>query len=129
VDLPINHLARRHAIGGGRPTRGLPGSTPRSTLDARASDGSSGTVGRRVTEDFYVQVRYPGGRRWVAVAVSEDRRLAASLAAAAYQNLADERGRTPTGVRIMSARELEIEGGTDAVDRAARDIADEAVQP
>jgi hypothetical protein len=85
--------------------------------------------GRRVTEDFYVQVRYSGGRRWVAVAVSEDRRLAASLAAAAYQNLADDRGRTPTGVRIMGAGELEIEGGPDAVAKAARDIADAATGP
>src|SRR5262249_14744842 len=77
----------------------------------RAGHGRLVKDGRRVTEDFYVQVRYSGGRRWVAVAVSEDRRLAASLAAAAYQNLADDRGRTPTGVRIMGARELEIEGG------------------
>ena len=82
-------------------------------------------MGRRVTEDFYVQVRYPGGKRWVAVAVAENRRLAASLAAGAYQNLADRRGRTPNGVRIISARELDVEGGPGAVDRAARDIADE----
>jgi hypothetical protein len=81
-----------------------------------------------VTEDFYVQVRYPGGRRWVAVAVAEDRRLAASLAAGAYQNLADGRGRTPTGVRLMSTRGLEAEGGPDAVDRAVRDLADESSQ-
>jgi hypothetical protein len=79
-----------------------------------------------VTEDFYVQVRYPRGKRWVAVAVAQDRRLAASLAAGAYQNLADGRGCTPNGVRIISARELEVEGGPGAVDRAARDIADEA---
>jgi hypothetical protein len=79
-----------------------------------------------VTEDFYVQVRYPRGERWIAVAVAGDRRLAASLAAGAYQNLADGRGRTPNGVRIISARELEVEGGSGAVDRAARDIADEA---
>ena len=82
-----------------------------------------------MTEDFYVQVRYPGGRRWVAVAVAEDRRLAASLAAAAYQNLADARGRTPTGVRIMSTQDLVAEGGPDAVDAAALDIADEATRP
>ena len=79
-----------------------------------------------MTEDFYVQVRYPGGKRWVAVAVAGDRRLAASLAAGAYQNLADGRGRTPNGVRIIGARELEVEGGPGALDRAARDIADEA---
>jgi hypothetical protein len=79
-----------------------------------------------VTEDFYVQVRYPRGERWIAVAVAGDRRLAASLAAGAYQNLADGHGRTPNGVRIISARELEVEGGSGAVDRAARDIADEA---
>ena len=79
-----------------------------------------------MTEDFYVQVRYPKGKRWVAVAVAGDRRLAASLAAGAYQNLADGRGRTPNGVRIISARELEVEGGPGALDRAARDIADEA---
>jgi hypothetical protein len=78
-----------------------------------------------VTEDFYVQVRYPGAKRWVAVAMAENRRLAASLAAGAYQNLADSRGRTPNGVRIVSTRELEVEGGPGAVDRAARDIADE----
>ena len=79
-----------------------------------------------VAEDFYVQVRYPGGKRWVAVAVAETRRLAASLAAGAYQNLADARGRTPNGVRIISARELEIEGGPGAVERAGHDIAGEA---
>jgi hypothetical protein len=79
-----------------------------------------------VVEDFYVQVRYPGGKRWVAVAVAENRRLAASLAAGAYKNLADGRGRTPNGVRIVGARELEADGGPDAVDRAARDIAGEA---
>lgn len=84
---------------------------------------------RHVTEDFYVQVRYPGGRRWVAVAVAKDRRLAASLAAGAYQNLADSRGRTPSGVRIMSSRGLEMEGGAAAVDRAVRDIEDEAPRP
>jgi hypothetical protein len=78
-----------------------------------------------VTEDFYVQVRYPGGARWVAVAVAEDRRLAASLAAGAYQNLANSRGRTPNGVRIISAPELVAEGGAGALERAARDIADE----
>jgi hypothetical protein len=79
-----------------------------------------------VAEDFYVQVRYPGGKRWVAVAVAENRRMAASLAAGAYQNLADARGRTPNSVRIISARELEIEGGPGAVEQAGRDIADEA---
>jgi hypothetical protein len=108
--------------------RELPVPTYGSTLGLRAVDGSK-DGGRRMTEDFYVQVRYSGGRRWVAVAVSENRRLAASLAAAAYQNLADDRGRTPTGVRIMGARELEIEGGTDAVAKAARDIADAATGP
>jgi hypothetical protein len=76
-----------------------------------------------VAEDFYVQVRYPGGKRWVAVAVAENRRLAASLAAGAYQNLADARGRTPNGVRIIGVRELEVEGGPGAVDQAASDIA------
>jgi hypothetical protein len=81
---------------------------------------------RRVTEDFYVQVRYPGAKRWVAVAVAENRRLAASLAAGAYKNLANSRGRTPNGVRIISARELAVEGGADAVERAGRDIADDA---
>jgi hypothetical protein len=81
--------------------------------------------GRRVTEDFYVQVRYPRGKRWVAVAMAENRRLAASLAAGAYRNLADGRGRTPNGVRIISTQELEAEAGPGAVERAARDIADE----
>lgn len=80
---------------------------------------------RRVTEDFYVQVRYPGGKRWVTVAMAENRRMAASLAAGAYQNLADSRGRTPNAVRIASTRDLESEGGPGAVERAARDIADE----
>jgi hypothetical protein len=79
-----------------------------------------------MAEDFYVQVRYPGGKRWVAVAVAENRRLAASLAAGAYQNLANARGRTPNGVRILGARELEVEGGSGALERARRDIADDA---
>jgi len=56
-------------------------------------------------------VRYPQGRRWVTVAVSETGRAAATLAADAYKGLADRRGETPTQVRVVSARQIRREDG------------------
>jgi hypothetical protein len=67
-------------------------------------------------------MRYPDEPRWVAVAVSENRRTAARLAANAYRHLPNDAGRDPMGVRIMATAALEAEGGTAAVTQAATDL-------
>jgi hypothetical protein len=59
----------------------------------------------------YVQVRYPQGGRWVTVAVSDTRSSAAKTAAEAYRERRDPRGEAPSQVRIVSAAQLEREGG------------------
>jgi hypothetical protein len=82
--------------------------------------------GGAIPEDYYVQVRYPQGRRWIAVAVSESRRDAATLAGDAYRHLPDARGRTPTAVRVVSASNLRHEGGEAAVSLA---VTDSSVRP
>jgi hypothetical protein len=77
-------------------------------------------------EGFYVQVRYPAGTRWVAVAVSQDRRNAVRLGAHVYRHRTDPRGKHPTGVRVMSTAALHAEGGEEAVSRAACDLWEQA---
>jgi hypothetical protein len=67
-------------------------------------------------------VRYPQGRRWVTVAVSEIRREAATLAADAYRHLADAGGRVPSAVRIVDASELRGVDGLAAAVRAVGDL-------
>lgn len=71
----------------------------------------------------YVQVRYPQDRRWVTVAVSETRRIAAAIAADAYRNLPNDDRQTPTQVRVISASQLHLEGGHHATQAAHTDVA------
>jgi hypothetical protein len=73
-----------------------------------------------------VQVRYPGTGRRIAVAVSQDRRNAVQLGAQAYRHRVDPRGKTATGVRVMSIADLDAEGGDEAVSRAAFDLWEQA---
>jgi len=68
-------------------------------------------------------VRYPLDRRWVTVAVSDTRKVAASVGADAYRNLQNERGHVPTQVRIVSAAQLRREHGHQAVQTANADMA------
>jgi hypothetical protein len=88
-----------------------------SRARSRTAKGSDGTG-----EGFYVQLRYPAGRRWIAVAVSQDRRNAVHLGAQAYRHRAGPRGKTPSGVRVMSLADLRAEGGDEAVSRADFDL-------
>jgi len=74
----------------------------------------------------YVQVRYPHGRRWVAVAVSDTREAVTRIAADAYRNLANDRGETPRQVRVVSATQLRREGGYQAIVIAEADIVSRA---
>jgi hypothetical protein len=75
-----------------------------------------------VTEVYYVQVRYPAGKRWVAGAVSNDRRAAARLVPEVSRYLKNDRGRAPAEVRIVSISDLIVEGGEDALERARVDL-------
>ena len=65
-----------------------------------------------------MQLRYPAGRRWIAVAVSQDRRNAVQLGAQAYRHRVDP--------RVMSIADLDAEGGDEAVSRAACDVWEQA---
>jgi hypothetical protein len=74
----------------------------------------------------YVQVRYPYGQRWIAVAVSDTRDAVTRVAADAYRNLANDRGQTPRQVRVVSATQLRREGGEPAIVIAEADIVSRA---
>jgi hypothetical protein len=75
-----------------------------------------------LNEVYYVQVRYPAGNRWVAGAVSDDRRAAERLAPGVLRYLKNDRGRAPAEVRIVSLSDLIVEGGEDALERARADL-------
>jgi hypothetical protein len=77
-------------------------------------------------EYFYVQVRDPAERRWVAVAESADRHTAETLAESASPIAPGAHGRLPGGVRVMSSQDLAFEGGADAVTRAVADLREPA---
>ena len=62
----------------------------------------------------------------MSVGVAETRAAAATVAAKAYRSLDNERGRTPTQVRVISAADLAADGGDAALDRAEADIRDGA---
>jgi hypothetical protein len=64
-----------------------------------------------------VQVRYPRADRWVTVAVSAVRTVAAKQAGDVYRELRNEAGESPTQVRIASAELLLREAGADGVQR------------
>jgi hypothetical protein len=87
-----------------------------------ATDGPKGEP----TTGNYVQVRYPHGRRWVAVAVTDTRSIATRLAADAYRNLENPQGEVPRQVRVVSARQLRREGGEPAIVIAEGDIVSRA---
>jgi hypothetical protein len=70
----------------------------------------------------YVQVWYPGGRRWVTVAVSDSRAVAARFAAEAFRERHNPRGELPKQVRIASATQLVYEGGEREVRIADADL-------
>jgi hypothetical protein len=70
---------------------------------------------------YYVQVLRHSDPAWVTVDVSEDRREAAQIAAAAARGHWDGE-REPARVRVMASAELLRRGGQDAINRAARDL-------
>jgi hypothetical protein len=85
---------------------------------------NSGGRGRRPRSPvYYVQVRRESdpAAAWVTVDVSEDRRDAAHIAAAAARGQWDGREQ-PARVRVMASAELLRRGGQDAINRAARDL-------
>jgi hypothetical protein len=59
----------------------------------------------------------------VTVAVSDQRPVAAGVAADAYRNLRNASGETPGQVRIVSAAQLLREGGRGEVRAADADVA------
>ena len=78
--------------------------------------------GGSINEDYYVQVRYRRGRRWVTVAVSDVRDVATRLAGDAYNGPRDRDDKTATQVRIISTADLLLEGGATAHGRAGADL-------
>jgi hypothetical protein len=80
----------------------------------------------------YLQVHFSTGERWVTVAVSDTRAVAARFAPAAFRTRRNSRGETPIHVRIVSAAQLVFEGGeqdvhiadADMINGAAGDVAD-----
>jgi hypothetical protein len=70
----------------------------------------------------YLQVHYSSGERWVTVAVSDFRAVAARFAPDAFSNRRDSRGETPLRVRIVTAAQLVYEGGEAEVDLADADV-------
>jgi hypothetical protein len=70
----------------------------------------------------YLQVWYPGGGRWVTVAVADNRAVAARFAADAFRERHNTRGELPTRVRIVSATQLVYEGGEQEVCIADADV-------
>jgi hypothetical protein len=90
-------------------------------LVLRARDGQ-----RRADEEMstgvYMQVWYPSGGRWVTVAVSDTRAIAAGFAAAAFRERRNPRGELPKQVRVVSAAQLIYEGGDHEVGIADADL-------
>jgi Ethanolamine utilization protein EutJ (predicted chaperonin) len=70
----------------------------------------------------YLQVHYSMDERWVTVAVSDTRAVAARFAADAFRTRQNSRGETPLHVRIVSAAQLVFEGGEQDVHRADADV-------
>jgi hypothetical protein len=68
---------------------------------------------------YYVQVLRDAG--WATVDVTEDRREAARIAAAAARDLRDGCD-DASRVRVIGSTELLRRGGQDAINRAARDL-------
>jgi hypothetical protein len=70
-------------------------------------------------------VRYPVGKRWVPVTVSETR----AVAAKAYRRLHNDRGQAPMQMRVIGAADLAAKSGDAAVDVAEADIRDRGKRP
>jgi hypothetical protein len=70
----------------------------------------------------YMQVWYPSGRRWLTVAVSDHRAVAAEFAAVAFRERRNARGELPKQVRVVSAAQLVYEGGEHEVGIADADL-------
>jgi hypothetical protein len=79
--------------------------------------------GVAIPEGFYVQVRYPRARRWVTLAVSDLRPIAAGIAADGYRDLRNGRGEAPRQVRVVTPGQLRREGGRRDVTIADADVA------
>jgi hypothetical protein len=90
-------------------------------LCLRASDGER-KGGWQMFTGSYVQVWYPSGRRWVTIAVSDHRAIAAGFAAAAFRERRGSRGELPRQVRVVSAAQLVYEGGEQEVRIADADV-------
>ena len=74
----------------------------------------------------YLQVHYATAERWVTVAVSDTRAVAARFAPDAFQTRRNGCGEPPIHVRIVSAAQLVFEGGEQEVHRADADVVDAA---
>jgi hypothetical protein len=84
---------------------------------------------RRHSPAYYVQILRDGeGGDWVTVDVTEDRREAAQIAAAAARD-AREGNDDPARVRVIGSAELLRRGGQDEINRAARDLWAAATRP
>ena len=71
---------------------------------------------------YYVQVLSDADQaEWATVDVTEDRREAAQIAAAAARDAREGTG-DPARVRVIGSTELLRHGGQDAINRAARDL-------
>lgn len=70
----------------------------------------------------YLQVHYSNAERWVTVAVSDTRAVAARFAPDAFRTRQDARGQTPIHVRVVTAAQLVYEGGEQDVRRADADV-------
>ena len=76
----------------------------------------------------YLQVHYATGERWVTVAVSDSRAVAARFAPDAFLRRRNSRGDSPVHVRIVSALQLVFEGGEQEVHIADADMMNGAVR-
>ena len=77
---------------------------------------------RRRSPVYYVQVVRDADRPdWATVDVTEDRREAAHIAAAAARDARDA-NQAPIRVRVIGSAELLRRGGQDTINRAARDL-------
>ena len=76
----------------------------------------------------YLQVHYAMAERWVTVAVSDTRAVAARFAPNAFATRRAGRDEPPIHVRIVSAAQLVFEGGEQEVQLADADVIDAAMR-
>jgi hypothetical protein len=75
---------------------------------------------------FFVQARYDD--RWTTVALGASRGVAIEYAAEVYRTTPTQRHGIPAQVRVISERTLRAESGDASVERAYRDVRDEAAR-